>query len=888
VIGDGPALPVIKSSSVKLLYPVAKNIRVELLRRPSQQPRPGIGRGQLLNRVGNLIREIAGGDEVRYQTISQRVSFLIPVDSMSVPITVELEQSLGTRSTHTLIASDDTDAYATSLNQWWSEFSDRAGEVIRDADTPPHTQLYLTSMLSRRLNLPLPDWYTDETSLGVTDPAQFNPLLETAHWISGGRSISDGMLSRAATSQHASPVNEWVTLPPPVKWQPPLAPETSTDVVTEPLADAVPPECFYLRYGSFLNFLWFQDLASEFGGDISRMITLSGINSNGPRRLEKQLGIKTSAMARLLGPTLIEDQALIGTDLFLDEGPSMGVIMRSTNAFLLRASLMNDRNALAASDQAITITDVDLPHGTANLIRRADNVVRSYMVQHDQTFLITNSETIADRFLEVGQTKASLAKTPGFRHARARLPLTRDDSIFAYLSPQMLQGLISPASLVELRRRKQAEAEIALAHLARLAFQNERSESNASLPSVDDLIDMGYLPSRFADRVDQSGLVAVGESWVDSMRGARGSFVPIADQVIEKVTEDEARWVAQITQGYEDQFARIDPIFVGIHRERLDANENDPESETLDLLEIHAEISPWQMDQYGWWAKQLGPPTDVAMQFPDDDLIAVQAHVASDTLGPATHLFVGIKDSSPPEPESFDGLVGSYLSLKQLPGYLGAWPYPGALDRLPLGLGRGIPVRSQTGPAGMTRLIGGVYRYTGGGFSILSMRSDVLNESLPKLAATQSESLAQIRGRVGSLKDSQLEGWVNKQLLKRDLVTSQTGAAFLTSLHQQFGVSGDELTAVAATILGGRPECPLGGNYAITESERSGERDFVSSSRVTSSAWERSDKDRQIAPLLTWFRGLSGEVTQRSSGLQVTASIQVARQLGGEKIAAPK
>ena len=91
------------------------------------------------------------------------------------------------------------------------------------------------------------------------------------------------------------------------------------------------------------------------------------------------------------------------------------------------------------------------------------------MVEHDDYICMTNSQVIADRFLEVGKTGESLAKTDDFRAARHWMPLERDDTIFAYFSPGMLQGLLSPQYLIELRRRMQSESDIALVHLARLA-----------------------------------------------------------------------------------------------------------------------------------------------------------------------------------------------------------------------------------------------------------------------------------------------------------------------------------------------------------------------------------------------------------------------------------
>ena len=121
---------------------------------------------------------------------------------------------------------------------------------------------------------------------------------------------------------------------------------------------------------------------------------------------------------------------------------------------------------------------------------------------------------------------------------------------------------------------------------------------------------------------------------------------------------------------------------VGVQREVPDKEKN------VERLTIHAEIAPFVPEKYGWAAKQLGPPTQVAMKFAPDDIVRLQAHVASDIVGPPTHMFVGIRDTTPPDPEQFEGVLNIYRSLRQIPGYLGAWPRPGAIDRLPLGWDR--------------------------------------------------------------------------------------------------------------------------------------------------------------------------------------------------------
>ena len=46
----------------------------------------------------------------------------------------------------------------------------------------------------------------------------------------------------------------------------------------EPIAMHVPAECFYVRFGSFANFLWLQDTLAKWGGDAQNLIALRGLD----------------------------------------------------------------------------------------------------------------------------------------------------------------------------------------------------------------------------------------------------------------------------------------------------------------------------------------------------------------------------------------------------------------------------------------------------------------------------------------------------------------------------------------------------------------------------------------------------------------------------------
>jgi len=835
---------------------------------------PLIGGGRLMRRVGDLVRQATTSPN-EPQIVSREVHFLFRGDR---PLNVRLSvtDSAGRADfLLTPILPSVQDDYSIAMNRWWSAFTSDLKRRTDAADYPTVIEDYVVALLSGRLGLPLPTEFLVDSSEG--DPS----IASTLKLLAGTADIRASIFRRAAIGNADPVIAADLPLPSEPRWATSSTFAPTAETVVEPLAASVPPECFYLRYGSFENFLWFNDLTSEYGGDIGGMVAVRGSNEGSLQRVETQLHLKMTAMSRILGGSVIEDQAIVGRDLFLSEGASMGVMMLAKNAFLLQTSLNADRSSLAKSDPGITLADEKILDQNVSFLRTLDNRVRSFMVVQGNTIFVTNSRTLAKRFIEVSRSKKSLAATPEFLIARQLMPVDRGDTIFAYISPGMMRGLVSPTYLIELRRRLYASADMSLVGLARLASAAEGD----ALSDPQELVDAGFLPRQFMTRADGSGLITVGDTVIDSLRGRSGTMLPIADVEIDKVTAEESAWYSRIAAYYEDNWPQLDPIFLGLRRSEV------PENPSFERLELRAELAPFAPEKYGAIAKQLGPPTRVKIDFAPDDIISGQAHVVSDQLGgsiPPHHLFAAIKDTIPPAPGQFDGVLKAYQALRELPGYLGAWPQPGLLDRLPLGLGRGQSV----GP-GMTRLIGGVYRFQGNGFSILSLQSDVLTASLPYLVASEAESSAQVRLGVGNLRASQLEGWINSQLYQQTAIKSHAGAELLELLTRQLKVPPEDVEKTAANLLGGAIRDPLGGTYSLSKVKSTNGAVLNYPSTWTSDAWKsdgRNNADLRylanpidvppeyVAPILRWFRGGNAELTQLADRLFVDAVVDVERK----------
>lgn len=848
------------NGSGRILYPVSDEVRLAVLP-PSEQPVPRPGGGRLLGRLRNLVREISGDAEAPVQVVARRVSFLIPGGD---PIRVAVSDAGGVIGVVDVSPVNSSAAADKLRGDWWAAITDAAETQIAGSSLPPKMETYLIAMLAGRYSLPLPDWYLP--------PVADDSLWDTLKLIGGSGEIEDRMFRRVAAGIGVDRSGAArLPLPPPPNWLPDVAPKPMAAVDIEPIARFIPPECFYLRFGSFENFLWFQNLTERSGGDVARLVTIGGVARDASARLQRQLNLQTNELSKQLGPSVIEDQAIIGTDLYLNDGSSMGVLIRAKQPFLLRTSLSGDRSRLAREDPSITLepfdqfepgdlsaADVDVSGVT--LLSGGDGAVRSFMAERRGVFFNTNSRHLMGRFLSVASGDRALSDTAAFRYGRTLMPTSRGDTVFVYVSPEMIRHLVSPRSMIELRRRLITSSEMSMVHLARLA---NRQEGYAAVQGIDPLRRTGFLPTTFGNRPDGTGLIDVdGELVIDSMRGRSGVLLPIADVTIEAVTAEESDWYRDIAAAYSTRYASVDPIMVGIQRRVVDDRVDQGGG---DELTIHAEVAPFSPENYGKWGSYLGPPTDVAITFAPDDIAAVSAHVASDQLGPPTHLFAAVKDAPPPNPEDFEGLLNIYRSLKVVPGYIGAYPRPGVLDRLPLGLGIGTPV-SPT----LNRLIGGVYRFTDGPMSVLSFDPTIIDGSIPYITAAPSTVPAQVRASVGDLHGSQLGPWINEQIYRSAAETSLAGATFLSSLSRQFSLSPVQAAESAGKILGGRVQCSLGGQYVFDS--RSG--------RFISTVWGGGvppplPPAGWVAPPLRWFSGASAAVLQQADRLTVDAVVRM-------------
>jgi hypothetical protein len=306
----------------------------------------------------------------------------------------------------------------------------------------------------------------------------------------------------------------------------------------------------------------------------------------------------------------------------------------------------------------------------------------------------------------------------------------------------------------------------------------------------------------------------------------------------------------------------------------------------------------------------LAPPVQTHIQLPPDDIANIQAHLSGKSLlsrvpTPDHVMFLGIKDMLPPPPDSDRGLLDTLRTLQQTPAYIGAWPLPGYLDRLPFGLGGGPP-----DAFGFSRLLVGAWRWTAGGFSVLSFDRSILENCMLHLRPIPAKDPAQVRLKISDLENSKVSTWVNTVWYRRGLEASRGNALLLDTIQSQFKVAPEQAKLVAERFIDAKLQCPLGGEYRLPDqpNQTNSAASQASLSFWSSTAWPSANAggssiprtlgldtnpsaafppQEYRAPWLGWLRGVNAHLTQLPQQLILVGEIRLQKLPPKEPVAAP-
>ena len=297
------------------------------------------------------------------------------------------------------------------------------------------------------------------------------------------------------------------------------------------------------------------------------MISEQAVDYGLNKRFEQQIALKESALAALLGPTVIVDVAIIGSDTFLREGAAMGILFQWRNNTALALDIQQQRSEALKAQPKGKEEKLTIAGKQVSLISTPDSRLRSFYVADGDFHFVSTSRALVERFLETAPSKdqktgkGAFGASVEFRYARQIMPAERDDTVFVYLSRAFFRNLMGPQYQIEMKRRLRSATEMEMIELAR---EMARAEGHPA-DTIEKLIEADVLPSWFGQRIDGSKIELVDGEMFDSVRGARGSFLPIPDVPLEKITRSEATTYSQFLETAAG-WGEPDPLIAGLRK----------------------------------------------------------------------------------------------------------------------------------------------------------------------------------------------------------------------------------------------------------------------------------------------------------------------------------
>jgi len=311
----------------------------------------------------------------------------------------------------------------------------------------------------------------------------------------------------------------------------------------EPLANLVPHDNYYLHFKTITKFLEAGDLLDQWGTTLTRAFEVNSHDYHLKQKLEQQICLKSTGLARIFGPAVIKSLAITGNDPYLREGSDFSMIFELSNKSLFKVgtepTLDEARKKFGkllsedkAEYQGVVIESFVTPLREVSLHRAmfADYAVYS------------NSAVAVRRIIDCQQGKIKrLADALDFQYMRTvfRLDDPEEDG-FVFLSDAFIRNLVGPVVRIKERRRLEALTSMHMLTNGAMftAWQTGKLPENQQQILSATGLEPQELLSPDGTVVNWNGAQNVA---VSSVYNTLHFATPLIEMPIDRVTQSEAR-----------------------------------------------------------------------------------------------------------------------------------------------------------------------------------------------------------------------------------------------------------------------------------------------------------------------------------------------------------
>ena len=331
----------------------------------------------------------------------------------------------------------------------WSDFAQfRIDQLLQDMEASPDSSAKKKPGNTSRV--------------GVTagrerpDPSSLVGLMDTT---SGLTSVHEALQSdRRLRTRFASetPSVALASLEPPAVAQHPwkdMVAALGKNVPDEPLAHAAPARFYYVRFATLAHLFRLLDEADTWITPVASLNAGQSQNQDLGKRYETQLGLQRSQVSRVLGPQVVTDLAVVGSDPYLREGSDLTFIFRVKAQTAFQAGLASALAGHVAEHGQQTSQALDYAGEKITVTRSQDGEVRQHRADVGGFSLVSNSLGALKAVIDTlkGRTPA-LADALDFRYMMARdADLPAD--VLAFMSDAFVAEVVGPRQkILEARR----------------------------------------------------------------------------------------------------------------------------------------------------------------------------------------------------------------------------------------------------------------------------------------------------------------------------------------------------------------------------------------------------------------------------------------------------
>ncbi len=809
--------------------------------------------------VGRALGLMVGSTELRKEL---KVYFLFTEDA---PVRLQVRGS----QTYTHTVTVDLRGFDRHIKGWWQAYQAQA-QTRNDHDGFACLDTFMTYSLGRQLGLTI---NRQHAKTGWT-PSMALELLTGANGLRK-HALKEVVLGVEPETKAELP------LPSGIPWVAESVPRSLASTAIEPIAHYVPDDCVYVRFGAFSTYLWLNETGKARARDFLSLTAPITSKGRHGQMIQQQLAVGEVPFAQMFGDQIIEDIAIIAKDLFFDDGAAFGVVFRS-NSQLVATAMAQSRKSFRKKhhDRNATLKEIDIAGQTVTLLATPDNRIRSFHVQKDDFHLLTNCRAIAESFVRIEKGKGSLASDLEFQYSRQRLFDEKDEEsqarssadapgsktdgeVFAYIPRKCLENITAPAYQIELWRRTRSVAQMQALEMAiRLSEYQRRigwpladaGDGMGEEDHSDQIVGEDVLPSTYQKLAGGGRLVASKTGVYDTVRGRRGSFLPIPDTDVTTATATEIHRYQEFADYLGRRTRTLPPIALSLRRTTL----NDGNAK----LGFRMQIAPFDRTKYDFLRFFTGEASPEFLA-PGPDTIGSLSILIRDFTGRG-----GIRDDFTVAAMVNETVDEEMVSRSLFRG-LGKWKsYPLycvstlSLDRFPvIGAIADDTARVENG---LQRLPLGLYRKAGLDLTAISFQPELLRSLPTDFHMRRAATPAHIRLHVGDVAKSKMAPAIRMSVAEKERKRSIQNASFLNELSQQLSSPPGDSWEIASNILGGPLRCPMGGHYQLSDDR----------SRWVSSRWSEPPTSPDAHPL-AWLASVEVNVAFGARRVVAVGDIQL-------------